>query len=101
MAVLGDMLELGSFEEQGHRMVGVRAGEVVHELVTLGERARWIAEAARGSGMAAEHVVEMQETEEVIAHLRQRTRSGDVVLIKGSRGMRMDRIVTALEERPS
>ncbi len=101
VAVLGDMLELGSFEEQGHRMVGVRAGEVVHELVTLGERSRWIAEAARESGLAPEQVVEMQDAEEVIALLRQRIRSGDIVLIKGSRGMHMDRIVAALEERRS
>jgi len=42
-AVLGDMLELGFYEEQGHEMVGVRAAQVVKRLITVGERAKIIA----------------------------------------------------------
>jgi len=98
VAVLGDMLELGSFEEQGHRMVGVRAGEVVQELVTLGQRAHWIAEGARESGLAPERIIELENRDEVLRYLQKRIGAGDVILVKGSRSLRMDRIVAALEE---
>lgn len=98
VAVLGDMLELGSFEEQGHRMVGVRAGEVVQELVTLGQRAHWIAEGARESGLAPQRIIELEDRDEVLRYLQKRIGAGDVILVKGSRSLRMDRIVAALEE---
>ena len=51
IAVLGDMYELGSYEEVGHRLVGGRAAQVVAKLVAVGQRARWIAEEALAEGM--------------------------------------------------
>jgi len=99
IAVLGDMLELGPYEERGHEMVGVRAAEVVDELVTVGERGRMIAAAARRSGLQEGAIVELSETEEAIEYLRPRLHELDVVLVKGSHGMHMDRIVAALEHR--
>ncbi len=98
VAVLGDMLELGEHEERGHRMVGVRAAQVAEELVTVGERALWIADEARVAGLAHDHITEVGDSDAAIAFLRQRVGEGDVVLIKGSRGMEMDRIVAALEQ---
>jgi UDP-N-acetylmuramoyl-tripeptide--D-alanyl-D-alanine ligase len=98
VAVLGDMLELGPYEEQGHEMVGVRAAEVADELITLGERARGIARAARAAGLTGRQVHEMDNGQQAIAYLQERLKNGDVVLVKGSRGMRMDRVVSALEE---
>lgn len=98
VAVLGDMLELGDFEERGHRLVGARAAEVVDALVTVGQRARWIAEEAVRAGLSASAVLHCQDSQEAVEPLRQLIREGDVVLIKGSRGMQMDHIVSALEE---
>jgi UDP-N-acetylmuramoyl-tripeptide--D-alanyl-D-alanine ligase len=98
IAVLGDMLELGAYEERGHRMVGARVAGVAHELVTVGERARWIADEAGKAGLASERIVALVDSQEAIVHLRQNIGAGDVVLVKGSRGMRMDQIVSALEE---
>lgn len=98
IAVLGDMLELGDFEERGHRMVGARAAEVVDELIVVGERARWIADEARIAGLASETITELEDSEGAIEHLRGRVAEGDVLLVKGSRGMEMDRIVSELEE---
>jgi UDP-N-acetylmuramoyl-tripeptide--D-alanyl-D-alanine ligase len=98
VAVLGDMLELGAYEERGHRMVGARAAEVADELVAVGSRAHWIADEARRSGMPSLKVTEFPDSQAAVAHLRQRVGHGDVVLIKGSRGMHMDQIVSALEE---
>jgi UDP-N-acetylmuramoyl-tripeptide--D-alanyl-D-alanine ligase len=100
LAVLGDMLELGSYEERGHRLVGRRAREVADLLVTVGPLARIIADAAREAGLPAEAVVELNDADEAIAYLRRAIRAGDVVLLKGSRGVHLDRIVPALEVRP-
>ena len=101
LAVLGDMLELGSYEEAGHRMVGARAAAVVDELLTVGPRARWIAEEATRAGLPATHVSHVESVQQAILALRARVGAGDVVLIKGSRGMRMDRIVDELAEGTS
>ncbi len=97
VAVLGDMLELGPYEVQGHQMVGARAAEIVDELICVGERSKFIASAARRAGLPAQSVVECESSQDAIEYLRPRLNSQDVVLVKGSHGMRMDRIVAALE----
>ncbi len=97
VAVLGDMLELGPYERQGHEMVGLRAAQVVDVLLTLGPRARMIASAARRAGMKSSRVLEFDEQQPIIEWLEKNLTSGDVVLIKGSHGLRMDRITAALE----
>ncbi len=98
VAVLGDMLELGSFEEEGHRLVGERAAQVVDELVVLGKRARWIGEAALAAGMPKVQVCFVATREEAIDLLHDRLGRGDLVLIKGSRAMEMERIVAGLRQ---
>ena len=98
VAVLGDMLELGQYEVHGHEMVGVRAAEVVDELVVVGELGKIIAAAARRAGLSEQMITELDDSHQAIAFLKGRLASKDVVLVKGSRGMQMDRIVTALEK---
>lgn len=97
IAVLGDMLELGSFEEQGHRLVGARAAEVAEKLILVGQRARWIADEARRAGMIDERIREVETVEEAIEVLADLIRGEDVVLVKGSHSMHMDKIVSELE----
>ncbi|MGB7115790.1 MAG: UDP-N-acetylmuramoyl-tripeptide--D-alanyl-D-alanine ligase [Anaerolineales bacterium] len=99
IAVLGDMLELGQYEFHGHKMVGVRAAEVVDELITVGERALIIAKTARQTGLPTTAVTEFEDSEQAIAFLVNRLGKNDVVLVKGSHAIRMDRIVAALEVR--
>lgn len=99
IAVLGDMLELGQYEEQGHEMVGRRAAQVANLLVTLGARAHTMASAARHAGMKTSLIFEYEDSAQVIAWLEKTLLSKDVVLIKGSHGLHMDRIVSALEVR--
>jgi UDP-N-acetylmuramoyl-tripeptide--D-alanyl-D-alanine ligase len=98
VAVLGDMLELGPYEAQGHEMVGVRAAQVVEELVTVGERGRLIAAAAVHAGLSSRRVTVTLNTAEALSYLTGRLTDADVVLIKGSRGMHMDAIVAGLEK---
>ena len=100
VAVLGDMLELGSHEELGHRLVGRRARDVADLLVTVGPRAHLIAEEARDAGLPADVVIELETSAQAVDLLRRVIQRGDVVLLKGSRGVRLDVIVPALEVRP-
>ena len=97
IAVLGDMLELGKYEIEGHRMVGARAAEVADELITVGKRAKIIAEMAGKSGMDRKAISELNDSNQAIQLLKGRLKEDDVVLIKGSHVMRMDLIVSALE----
>jgi len=97
VAVLGDMLELGQYQKQGHEIVGVRAAEVADTLVTIGTLGHLIAEAARWAGMPIGKIIEFENTDEAISHLQKTLTDKDVVLVKGSHGIRMDRIVAALE----
>lgn len=99
VAVLGDMLELGPYERGGHEMVGLRAGQVADVLLTLGERAHIIADAARRAGMKKTSVIEFSEFEPLVEWLKANLARNDAVLIKGSHGLRMDRITALLEER--
>jgi UDP-N-acetylmuramoyl-tripeptide--D-alanyl-D-alanine ligase len=97
IAVLGDMLELGQYEQQGHAMVGARAAEVTSELITVGERAKWIASSAAKAGLSMDMIREFDNSQQAIDFLKDRLMSQDVVLVKGSRGMQMEIIVSALE----
>ncbi|MDQ7793954.1 MAG: UDP-N-acetylmuramoyl-tripeptide--D-alanyl-D-alanine ligase [bacterium] len=87
VAVLGNMLELGSQAEAGHRRVG-KACAGLAGLVTLGDLAAGIARAARAAGL--DRVVECYQRDEALAALEAMVRKGDTILFKGSRGMRME-----------
>jgi UDP-N-acetylmuramoyl-tripeptide--D-alanyl-D-alanine ligase len=96
IAVLGDMLELGPYEDEGHRMVGLRAIDAVEVLVTVGELGRTIAQEALNNGMAQDRVKMCATNGEAVAYLNAIVQPGDMVLIKGSRGLHMEDIVNAL-----
>ena len=93
VAVLGDMRELGDYTDEGHRLVGRRAADVVDLLVTVGELGAAIAAEAQGVQFdpAALHVT--QTADETIALLRTLLRPDDLVLVKGSRAVGMETIV--------
>jgi UDP-N-acetylmuramoyl-tripeptide--D-alanyl-D-alanine ligase len=97
IAVLGDMLELGPYEKSGHAMVGSRTAEIAETLITVGPRARIIAEAALAGGMAAKSITCVDAVPQAIEIIKSQIGAGDVVLIKGSHGLRMDRIVREIE----
>ena len=96
IAVLGDMLELGDVELQAHRVVGRRAADVADTLITVGSRARTIGLEALEVGMAADHVKMVGDAPAAVPLLEELIQPGDVILVKGSLGMHMDRIVTAV-----
>jgi UDP-N-acetylmuramoyl-tripeptide--D-alanyl-D-alanine ligase len=97
IAVLGDMLELGAHSTAFHLEVGAHvAARGIGSLVSCGALGRAIAEGARKAGMAHERITECSDAQEAIPHVLSIARPGDVVLVKGSRGMRMEQVVDAL-----
>jgi UDP-N-acetylmuramoyl-tripeptide--D-alanyl-D-alanine ligase len=96
IAVLGDMLELGSEEVASHRRVGNRAATVVDVLVVYGPRSRTTADEARKAGLAPDNVVVAETHDHVIDFLRSELRPGDDVLVKGSLAMGMSSVVRAI-----
>jgi UDP-N-acetylmuramoyl-tripeptide--D-alanyl-D-alanine ligase len=100
IAVLGDMLELGRFSVDAHRSVGELALKSADMLVTVGVRARGIAERALEAGMNAAQVHSFDDAAEAAEKLRALVASGDVILVKGSQGVRLERVVVSLMANP-
>ncbi|MBI4635811.1 MAG: UDP-N-acetylmuramoyl-tripeptide--D-alanyl-D-alanine ligase [Candidatus Rokubacteria bacterium] len=98
VVVLGDMLELGALTEEAHRALGRQVAALrADEFVGLGRHAQLAVEAAREAGLAEVHPT--MTLEDTVGHLHKRLEAGDTVLVKGSRGMRMERVVDALVAR--
>jgi UDP-N-acetylmuramoyl-tripeptide--D-alanyl-D-alanine ligase len=100
VAVLADMLELGEGEKEFHR----RAGEVVARagwdvLVAVGPLAALIAEGAAGAGMSAASIHRFADAAAAAGGITGIVRDGDLVLVKGSRGMKTETIVDKLKTR--
>lgn len=98
VAVLGDMLELGIYEKESHYKIGVRAGLVADELVTVGKCAERIALAAGQNGLSEDKIHCFETPEEATLFLQKNLTEQDIVLVKGSLGMRMWTIIPALEK---
>lgn len=97
VAVLGDMLELGDAAAQLHREVGQVAAGCVDELLLLGDFALETAAAARHAGLKKPKITIAADHQDLIGRLLQIVQPGDRVLIKGSRGMAMEKICAALK----
>jgi UDP-N-acetylmuramoyl-tripeptide--D-alanyl-D-alanine ligase len=95
------MLELGVYAVEGHRRVGRRVTDVASILIAVGDLAKLIAEEALDYGMPPQQVVQLPDNEAAIACLLQVLQQGDVVLVKGSRGIAMEQIVEALARPPN
>lgn len=107
IAVLGDMLEIGRFSEQAHRAVGDKAAEFVDLLFCVGPRAKFIADEAmtRGAERNArrlEHnqVFKFDDSESAGKALDPMIRSGDLIWVKGSQSMRMEKAVEEIMAHP-
>lgn len=100
VAVLGEMLELGRFSAKAHREVGLRAARSRADLLfAVGDHAEETLRGATMGGLSPKAVAAFGTVAQAIRALRSAVRPGDLVLVKGSRGMRMERISEALQER--
>jgi UDP-N-acetylmuramoyl-tripeptide--D-alanyl-D-alanine ligase len=96
-AVFGDMAELGPIEQEGHWAVGKAAARVVDRLVVVGDKARWIGEAAQEEATAPEVIVARSNVAAADL-LRPLLGPNDVILVKGARVARTEQIVDALRD---
>jgi len=107
IAVLGDMLELGKYTIKAHQEVGNIAGSFVDLLVCVGARAKFIADSAfnqlaptEASGMPTESIYKFETSDEAKLKVTELIKEGDLVLVKGSQGMRMEKIVEEIMAEP-
>jgi UDP-N-acetylmuramoyl-tripeptide--D-alanyl-D-alanine ligase len=98
--VCGDMLELGESAEAFHHQVGQRAAASgVGLVLAVGAFASAVAEGAREGGIDGKSTLVFSSTDALLKEVGQLVSAGDLVLIKGSRGMELERVVEALTER--
>ena len=100
VAVLGDMLEIGKYTPEAHEAVGRLAARDADVLFTIGPRAKFIAEAARGAGMKRAVIFSFDTADEAIKPVKDFIKKGDLVLVKGSHSMELDKIVAEIREIP-
>ncbi len=102
IAILGDMLELGRYATEAHKNIGIRVADCADYLLTIGFRSRASAEAALDAGMADGNIRQYEQNESMRAgeELRNELQEGDVVLVKGSQSLRMERTVELLMAEP-
>jgi UDP-N-acetylmuramoyl-tripeptide--D-alanyl-D-alanine ligase len=100
IAVLGDMLELGKHSVEEHRKIGAYAARTANLLVTVGVRARDIAAGALDAGMRDETILQFEDALQAGEALQALVQEGDCVLVKGSQGVRTERIVERLMDQP-
>lgn len=96
IAVLGDMLELGKHTQEAHKAIGKLAKEVTRYLVVVGTRAQFIKTGALEAGMDEKNIFVFDDSVHAGEFLKSFIQKGDLILIKGSQSMRMERAVEAI-----
>ncbi len=99
IAILGDMLEMGKYTEQGHYDIGCFAAENTDILITVGKSSKFIAKGAEDRGFEKSNIFVCTDNEQAKSKLNDLLKKGDTVLVKGSRGMKMEEIVEYIQER--
>ena len=97
IAILGDMLELGEYSQKAHEEIGRLAAEGVDFLITVGQNGKIIALAAEKSGLPKEKILSFNKAEEAIKPVKKIIKNQDLILIKASRGIGLDKVVDSLK----
>ncbi len=100
IAILGDMLELGKHTERVHKEIGKDASQAAHKLITVGMRARFIVEGALNDGMHEDNIFQFEDSRSAGKFAESLLEEGDVVLLKASQGIRMERATEELLRYP-
>ena len=100
IAVLGDMREIGKYSEEAHQTIGEKAAEFADLLFTVGEKARFIKSAAIQYGLSEEKIFHFDTQEAAGRALQNAVKQEDIILIKGSRAMKMEKIVEEIMAEP-
>lgn len=100
VAALGDMMELGKYTVDEHKKLGRQAAQVCDMLITVGLRAKHIAEGALLGGMSEKNILQFEESGKAGLYLQNFIAEGDIILIKGSQAVRMEKITEEIMARP-
>jgi UDP-N-acetylmuramoyl-tripeptide--D-alanyl-D-alanine ligase len=100
VAVLGDMLEIGKYAPEAHEAVGRIVAASADVLFTVGPRAKFIAEAARAKGMKRTAIFSFDTADEVLKPVKDFIKKGDLILVKGSLSMQLNKVVKEIREVP-
>jgi UDP-N-acetylmuramyl pentapeptide synthase len=100
IAVLGDMLELGQFSVREHERMGEVAAGTVDMLVTIGVRARGMARGALNFGLDEANIFQYDDAQTAARELQEMIHPGDMILVKGSQGTRLEKVVEELMLHP-
>jgi UDP-N-acetylmuramyl pentapeptide synthase len=100
IAVIGDMLELGRFSSEEHEKIGATAARCTDVLVTIGVRARKIAEEAFKNGLDEANILQYDDAVEAGRELQNYLAAGDVILVKASQGIRAEQVVEEIMAHP-
>ncbi len=100
IAILGDMLELGRHSQDEHQRLGGFAGKIFNEIVLVGIRAKDMRDPAIKAGLDPEKIIFFDKAEQAGEHVRSVMQKGDIIFVKGSQGMRMERAVERLMAHP-
>ncbi|MFA6355429.1 MAG: UDP-N-acetylmuramoyl-tripeptide--D-alanyl-D-alanine ligase, partial [Candidatus Paceibacterota bacterium] len=96
IAVLGDMLELGKFTEEEHHILGEKVAKIADMLILVGPRAKFIKEGALENGFNLKELYSFDSSITAGRFMEGVIEKGDLVLVKGSQGVRLERIVAAI-----
>ncbi len=100
IAVLGDMLELGRFSIDEHKRIGAEVAKIADILVTIGVRARGMAEGALQSRRAGKKIFQYEDPRAAGREIEQMLKAGDIILVKGSQGARTEKFVEEIMAEP-
>ena len=98
IAVLGDMLELGKYSIEAHESLGRFVAPIVDILVTVGPRAKFIAEEAKNSGLAENKILSFDTASEAGLAVQDLIKPGDLILVKASRAIRLEKVVEEIRK---
>ena len=98
IGVLGDMLEIGKYAIEAHEEIGRLSAKVFDLLITVGPRAKFIADLAVKSGLNKKNVFSFDTADEAKLKVQELIKKGDLILVKGSRAMRLDKIIEEIEK---
>lgn len=98
IAVLGDMLEIGKYAPEAHESIGRLVPRTFDILVTVGLRAKFIADAARKGGMAGKNILSFDTADEAKSEVQKLMKKGDLILVKASRAIQLDKVVEEIRQ---
>lgn len=101
VAILGDMLELGTYSMEAHERIGRIVPKCVDVLVTVGSRAKLIAETVRKTRFPKRNMYSFATVDDARATVPDLVKKGDLILVKGSRAMKLDEIVDVIVDKPA